>query len=213
MTSAFFLFGLIIIAVAGLAVAAGLQMRERSLQEVVDRTLGVTSNADIRRAIRKGLGADDESKSLRARMLQKAPSIWAQNETVQRRLVKAGYDGPIAPLAYSMLRVISLVAFPLIAFVLLPKDSFFKVLVGMSAGGLFGLMLPPFVLLRLEARRQELIRRSLPDALDLLVVCCAGPYIRTSRTFWRAAGGEQEDECRHDARRCASRLVGSHRRR
>jgi tight adherence protein C len=36
---------------------------------------------------------------------------------------------------------------------------------------MIGLMLPPFVLLRLEARRQERIRRSLPDALDLLVVC------------------------------------------
>ena len=171
MTASVFLFGLIIIAVAGLAVAVGLQMRERSLQEVVDRTLGVTSNADIRRAIRKGLGADDESKSLRARMLSKAPSIWAQNETVQQRLVKAGYDGPIAPLAYSMLRVISLVAFPLLSFLILPKVSFFKVIVGIAAAALFGLMVPPFILLRLESRRQERIRRSLPDALDLLVVC------------------------------------------
>lgn len=171
MTASVFLFGLIIIAVAGLAVAVGLQMRERSLQEVVDRTLGVTSNADIRRAIRKGLGADDESKSLRARMLSKAPSIWAQNESVQQRLVKAGYDGPIAPLAYSMLRVLSLAAFPLFAFLLLPKASFFKVIVGLAAAALFGLMLPPFILLRLESRRQERIRRSLPDALDLLVVC------------------------------------------
>ena len=171
MTASVFLFGLIIIAVAGLAVAVGLQMRERSLQEVVDRTLGVTSNADIRRAIRKGLGADDESKSLRARMLSKAPSIWAQNESVQQRLVKAGYDGPIAPLAYSMLRVLSLAAFPLVAFLILPKASFFKVIVGIAAAAMFGLMLPPFILLRLEARRQERIRRSLPDALDLLVVC------------------------------------------
>ena len=170
MTTAVFLFGLII-AVAAAAVAVGLQMRERSRQEVVDRTLGITSNAEIRKAIRKGLGADDESKSLRARMLQKAPSIWAQNETVQQRLVKAGYDGPVAPLAYSMLRVVSLAAFPLAAFLFLPKDSFFKVIVGVIAAAMFGLMLPPFVLLRLEGRRQERIRRSLPDALDLLVVC------------------------------------------
>jgi tight adherence protein C len=67
--------------------------------------------------------------------------------------------------------VVVLVALPIIAFLLLPKDSFFKVLMGMSAAALFGLMLPPFVLLRLEGRRQEQIKRSLPDALDLLVVC------------------------------------------
>jgi tight adherence protein C len=170
MSAAAFLFGLIIIAVAAAAVALGLQLREKSRQEVVDRTLGVSANADIRRAIRRGLGANEEN-SLRARMLRKAPSVWAQNETVQQRLVKAGYDGPIAPLVYSMVRVGVLIILPLLAFVLLPKTSFAKVLVGIIAGGMVGLMLPPFALLRLEARRQEQIRRSLPDALDLLVVC------------------------------------------
>ena len=170
MSGAVFLFALIIIAVIAAAVAFALQIRERSRQEIVDRTLGVSSNADVRRAIRRGLGANEEN-SLRARMLKKAPSVWAQNETVQQRLVKAGYDGPIAPLVYSMVRVVSLVVIPLLAFILLPKDSFLKILVGVSAAGMIGLLLPPFVLLRLESRRQEQIRRSLPDALDLLVVC------------------------------------------
>ena len=170
MSGAVFLFALIIIAVVAAAVAFALQIRERSRQEIVDRTLGVSSNADVRRAIRRGLGANEEN-SLRARMLKKAPSVWAQNETVQQRLVKAGHDGPIAPLVYSMVRVVVLVAFPLVAFILLPKDSFFKIIVGVGAAALMGLLLPPFVLLRLEARRQEQIRRSLPDALDLLVVC------------------------------------------
>jgi tight adherence protein C len=170
MSAAVFLFSLIIIAVIAAAVALGLQMREKSRQEVVDRTLGITSNADVRRAIRKGLGGDEEN-SLRARMLRRAPSIWAQNETVQQRLIKAGYDGPIAPLVYSMLRVAVLAALPILAFLLIPKDSFLKVIVGMGAAAMVGLILPPFVLLRLEARRQDMIKRSLPDALDLLVVC------------------------------------------
>jgi tight adherence protein C len=164
------LFGLIIIAVIAGAVAVGLQMREKSRQEIVDRTLGVTSNADVRRAIRRGLGADGEN-SLRARMLKKAPSIWSQDETVQQRLIKAGYDSPVAPLVFSMLRMVVLIAIPLLAFIFMPKESFAKVLVGMSAAAMFAFLLPPFVLRRLEARRQEQIRRSLPDALDLLVVC------------------------------------------
>ena len=168
--SAALLFGLIIIAVIAGAVAVGLQMREKSRQEIVDRTLGVTSNADVRRAIRRGLGADGEN-SLRARMLKKAPSIWSQDETVQQRLIKAGYDSPVAPLVFSMLRMVVLIAIPLLAFIFMPKESFAKVLVGMSAAAMFAFLLPPFVLRRLEARRQEQIRRSLPDALDLLVVC------------------------------------------
>ena len=170
MTTAAVLFGLIIIAVIAAAVALGLQMREKSRQEIVDRTLGVSANADVRRAIRRGLGAESEN-SLRARMLKKAPSIWSQNESVQQRLIKAGYDSPVAPLVYSMIRVIVLVVLPLLVFILLPKVSFFKVFVGVGSAALFAFMLPPFGLLRLEARRQEQIRRSLPDALDLLVVC------------------------------------------
>jgi tight adherence protein C len=170
MSGAAVLFALIIIAVIAAAVALALQLREKSRQEIVDRTLGVTSNAEVRRAIRRGLGAESEN-SLRARMLKKAPTIWSQDETVQQRLVKAGYDGPIAPLVFSMIRVVVLVVFPLIAFVFVPKTSFFKVLVGVGSVAMLALMLPPLVLRRLEARRQEKIRRSLPDALDLLVVC------------------------------------------
>jgi tight adherence protein C len=170
MSSAAVLFALIIIAVIAAAVALALQLREKSRQEIVDRTLGVTSNAEVRRAIRRGLGADSEN-SLRARMLKKAPTIWSQDETVQQRLVKAGYDGPVAPLVFSLLRVVVLVVLPLIAFIFVPKTSFFKVLVGVGSVALLALMLPPLVLRRLEARRQEKIRRSLPDALDLLVVC------------------------------------------
>jgi len=170
MTASVFLFGLIIIAVTAGALALGLQMREKSRQEVVDRTLGISTNAEVRRAIRRGLGAEDEN-SLRARMLKKAPSVWTQSETVQQRLVKAGHDGPIAPLVYSLVRTGVLIVLPLGAFILLANTSFVKVLVGVGAAALFGLLLPPLVLRRLEAMRQERIRRSLPDALDLLVVC------------------------------------------
>lgn len=170
MSASIFLFGFIIIAVAGFAVALVLQMRERSRQEVVDRTLGISSNAEVRRAIRRGLGASEEN-SLKARMLKKAPSVWATNETVQQRLVKAGFDGPVAPLVYSLIRVAVLVILPLGAFFVMPKSSFLKVVVGLVAALMIALLLPPFTLLRLESRRQERIRRSLPDALDLLVVC------------------------------------------
>lgn len=170
MTSMVVLFVLIILSVGAFAVALWLQLREASRREAVDRALGGSSaTADIRRAVRKGLGQDQDD--LRARMLKKAPSIWAQNQTIQERLIKAGYDGAIAPLAYSMIRVIVLLAFPLLAFFFLATTSFSQLLVGVLAAGFFGLLLPPLVLLRLEGRRQEKIRRSLPDALDLLVVC------------------------------------------
>ena len=170
MTYSVLVIGLIIIGVAGFAVALYLQLQEASRREVIDRTLGVTSNAELRRAIRKGLGAENQN-TLKARMLKKAPSIWAQDQSIQQRLIKAGFDGPIAPLVYSLMRVVALVGFPVIAFVIMPSTSFMKVVLGVAMAGMVGLMLPTLILYRLEARRQEQIRRSLPDALDLLVVC------------------------------------------
>ncbi len=170
MTNTVFLFALIIIGVIGFAVALVLQLRETSRRDVVDRTLGAPGNADVRRALRKGLGKDQEN-SLKARMLKRAPSIWSQNQTVQQRLIKAGYDGVVAPLAYSMMRLVSLIGLPLLVFLFMPSDTFLKVVMAVSMAAVMGLLIPPFVLLRLEAARKENIQRSLPDALDLLVVC------------------------------------------
>lgn len=163
------LFALIIVGVGGFAVALFVRLREAARKEAVDRALGTSVNAEVRRAVRKGL--EREEDSLKNRMLKRAPSIWAQNQSIQQKLVQAGFDGPVAPLAYSMLRVVALAAFPLVAFFFLPQTSFFKLAVGVGAAAAIGLMLPPFILLRLMARRHEKIRRSLPDALDLLVVC------------------------------------------
>ena len=170
MTSSVILFAFIVVGVAGFAIALWLQLREASRREAVDRALGTSQTAEIRRAVRKGLGREEDD--LKARMLKRAPSIWSQNETIQERLLKAGYDGPTAPPAYSMLRVLTLLVFPLTTFFFLSQTTTFaKLVVGVMAAAFFGLMLPPLVLMRLEARRQERMRRSLPDALDLLVVC------------------------------------------
>lgn len=170
MTTSIILFVLIILGVGAGAVAIWLQLKESTRREVMERAMGRSLSTDVRRAVRRGLGGEDEN-SLRNRMLKQAPTIWSQNASAQTRLIQAGFDGAVAPFAYAFIRLVTVVSFPIAALVLVPQTSFSKVLVGMGAAALFGLLLPPFVLLRLVARRQERIKRSLPDALDLLVVC------------------------------------------
>jgi tight adherence protein C len=164
------LIALIVLSVGGVAVAVWLQMSETSRQEVMERARGTGATTDVRRAIRKGLPNDDPD-SLRARMLRKAPSVWSTSQSIQSRLVQAGYDNPVAPLAYSLLRVAALIALPLMVLLLLRTHSFMQMIVSLLAAALVGLMLPPFILLRMVGSRQNTIRRSLPDCLDLLVVC------------------------------------------
>lgn len=161
---------LILLGVGGFAVAAWVQMLENSRREVVERALGNSPDTETRRSLRRGMSMEDPT-SLRARMLTKAPSVWASNESVRSRLIKAGYDNPVAPHAFSLLRLVVLVALPLAALLFLPKSSFSQIVVGVGAAAVVGLLLPAYGLRRLEARRQDKIRRSLPDCLDLLVVC------------------------------------------
>lgn len=161
---------LILLSVGGIAVAVSIQMLDKSRREVVERALGNSPSTETRRSLTRGTSLVDPN-SLRARMLMKAPSVWASNESVRSRLIKAGYDNPVAPLVFSLLRVVVLVALPLAALLFIPKGSFSQVIVGVGAAAFMGLLLPAYVLRRLEARRQDKIKRSLPDCLDLLVVC------------------------------------------
>lgn len=92
-------------------------------------------------------------------------------ETNTGRLVRAGFDSPLAPAVYAFLRLLSAMAFPALALLVTPRDSMMVFAVAIALSVAFGLLLPPVLLLRLEARRQLRIRRSIPDTLDLLLVC------------------------------------------
>ena len=144
MTSSALLFILIILGVAAGAVAVWLQLRESTRREIMSRASGIPAPTDVRRAVRRGLSSEQEN-SLKNRMLKKAPSIWAQNQSAQHRLVQAGHDGPVAPFAYSFVRLVSVVALPILAFLFIPQASFMKAIVAIGAALFVGLMLPPNV--------------------------------------------------------------------
>ncbi len=154
--------------VFGLAIAGYLWLQEQSRKDVVERALG-TPGSEARRIIRAS-----SSKPIDARVesvLKRAPSVWSQSSSIQKQLTFAGFDSPWAPSFYATVRVISIVLVPLLALLLFPPSSYLKTFVEIGAGAMVGLLLPVAYLYRAVARRQEKIRRSLPDALDLLVIC------------------------------------------
>lgn len=100
---------------------------------------------------------------------------WAKNREesaeLQHKLVQAGFESVSAPAAFFLLRGVSLVGFPLLALFLIPRTEFLLFVSGMVLAVFVGLIAPMAGLDRLVQMRQERIRRSVPDALDLLVVC------------------------------------------
>ena len=97
-----------------------------------------------------------------------APRSPSEMGKLQQRLVAAGYRSNEALVIFFGVRV----ALALVVFVILGLPIILRPNLPMALGGAaLGYMLPAIVLARWAKQRQHKIRLSLPDALDLLVVC------------------------------------------
>ncbi|HZT31097.1 MAG TPA: type II secretion system F family protein [Bryobacteraceae bacterium] len=96
----------------------------------------------------------------------------AETGGLRRELGRAGYRAEAAPAVFYGVKVVTAAALPLLIFLLRdnlpPHPPLRLVLLGFAA--VAGFTLPNIVLERLVRRRQERLRLSLPDALDLMVV-------------------------------------------
>lgn len=162
---------LLLVIFASLGVAAYVYVRELSRRDVAGKAIGGFEPTDVRRRIMRASTDDATSDSLQGRILKRAPSVWAQDESVQLKLVHAGHDGAIAPLIYSMSRLVLMVGLPVITFILMPKNTFNLTVMAVLVAALCGFLFPAAFLARKVRMRQEKIKRALPDGLDLLVVC------------------------------------------
>jgi len=165
----FLLIVLIWIGIAGLALASYLWLREQSRRGVVEAIGG--GQSAVRPKLIRQSAVSKPMSAVGQELLKRAPSVWAKNASIQEQLVHAGYDGPLAPSVYAVSRVAFVVLFPAIALLFLSGGTFFRTFVIGVAAAFAGLMLPTYYLLRAVRKRRERIKRSIPDALDLLVVC------------------------------------------
>jgi tight adherence protein C len=115
-------------------------------------------------------GIMDAAKALAAPLM---PQTELEQSELKQKLANAGFRSDTAPMVYSGLRLASLITFGVISFLaFVPgRPMEFKtfqwpiILTGL------GFYLPSMVLWYLRRKRQEEIFLTLPDALDLLVVC------------------------------------------
>jgi tight adherence protein C len=91
---------------------------------------------------------------------------------------------------FGAIRIASIVMLPVLAVVFGPRDDAFYYLVCILLAIVAGMFGPPAILDRLVTSRSDRIRKAVPDALDLLVVCVeAGvsldaALVRTSRDLY-----------------------------
>ena len=104
-------------------------------------------------------------------LLDSLPGSPSEDVQASEKMVQAGYDTPTAPATFFLVQVATFVLLPLFTYVVAPRSSFFMFLVYMGLSIFCAYIIPVGFLDRLVRQRQERIRRSVPDALDLLVVC------------------------------------------
>ena len=114
---------------------------------------------------------DAQSRGLRQWLMDTFPGPTSEDLQSQEKLVQAGFDTPTAPATYFFARVVSFVVLPVLAVAFGPRNSFFVYVLSIGFAVFAGWIVPIGFLDRLVRQRQEKIRRSVPDALDLMVVC------------------------------------------
>lgn len=95
----------------------------------------------------------------------------ADEKPLLEKLMLAGFDSPAAQSLFTAARVAAAIVMPLIGWALAPRDGGLLSLIFILMSALIGIVGPTALLDRLAGRRRERIRRGVPDALDLLVVC------------------------------------------
>jgi tight adherence protein C len=131
---------------------------------------------------RDGLDADLDpmARAARSALPKLGAALLPKNEDertrLQTRLVHAGLYSRQALAVFLGVKML-LIAGPAIVgsiVALLGLVSFQTGLIGGASVGIVGIIGPSFWLDRMKARRQLSFRRSLPDALDVLVICLEG---------------------------------------
>jgi len=169
---------MLFIAVVGVSFGIALIVGER--RQVRHRLVeGGPSSVDPEIAAGAGLRVHDARGAWVALVtaIEKAgiPLVDTKDATLRSRLVAAGYTQEYAPRAYSLIRLGTVIGFPVAALGFMwaggSSPSLLKTyLVGMIAAVL-GLYLPTLWVRAKADRRQREIINGFPDALDLMLVC------------------------------------------
>lgn len=104
---------------------------------------------------------------------EKAPVSPQEAGLTRRQLIAAGFREDSGVAVFHGIQAIATLLFPLLVFMLRSNISNQTLLqwLAVGAAALAGFFGPGFILEYIVAKRQEILKLSLPDALDLMVVC------------------------------------------
>ena len=186
MTTHLFYFALLSMVFSAMGLL-GCFMLTRTSRAVSDRVLQVALGPAARSAPR-----GSKAKEVQANLFEGVRWIRTRlgmNETEKllERFAHAGLKSPAARDTYFAARMLGPVV-AILAGSFIPDDRVFA----MAVLGGISYLLPDLVLTRLIKRRREKIRKGIPDAIDLLVICVdAGPWHGPGNAAGRTGTGRK----------------------
>jgi len=114
---------------------------------------------------------DTTASARLGRLAERLLPTTSGTEATANSLVQAGFESPEAPAIFALIRLVSALAVPGVMLAWGPTDSTLMLVVTGGIGIALGLGGPSALLSRLQSNRQDRIRKSIPDSLDLLLVC------------------------------------------
>jgi tight adherence protein C len=164
---------LVFLATGGLSFAALLWVRDRRLRRSLVRGLQSGQTATWSGVVASGSRPQGAGEPLLVRFGRLAAKWMPQDDRLRLRLIRAGWDSRTAPLTFAGVRfwlTISCTALSMATAYAMNRPGQ-QLLLWAFAGVMAGWMLPEVAVQRRTRLRKKRIRKSLPDALDLLVVC------------------------------------------
>jgi tight adherence protein C len=159
---------LLIILIASAVGAATYAVESNRLRRVL---LGRVDDAAPEEGLRLQDAAEGATSRIAEWIRRHMPAAWSDRPEVSDRLIHAGFDSVTAPAVYGAAWLASAFLVPAAALVVAPRSRPGLYVACFALALAIGLVAPRAVLDRLAQRRQERLRRGVPDALDLLVVC------------------------------------------
>ena len=164
---------MVFIAVSSAMFAAYAFVIDHRRREMMDRALAHESVllAPVPRARLLSARRSRAIDSLRKKLGKLVPNAWVTDPATRERLVRAGYDGDAPMFLYAVMRVGLLVLLPGVTLVFGLGETALEKLFFLFGALVLSWIVPRGSLDSLVRQRQERIKRAIPDALDLLIVC------------------------------------------
>ena len=114
---------------------------------------------------------DDGPSAVETQLARLAPSSWVTDLKAQDQLIQAGFDTPTATSTFAVVRMAALVIVPVLTVSIGFGDGLGGTMMALVIGIAIAWVVPAGILARLIRQRHDRIRKGIPDALDLMLVC------------------------------------------